>query len=198
MQSTIDNYISNYINVISNKYNIDKETLILLWNNRNTSLHSELYNLSVKELKQQCKNLGVKSTGNKQDLINNIMNKGTKNDNEPKCKPVDNETKSNKTENKGKKKIKNSELTDKSKKDNTETKSKVIMKNQSNVIQKIENTNFLKIRRNKFDNYEHIDTSFVFHKIDKNVIGKQLEDGTICTLTKEDIKLINETNIIGF
>ena len=47
------------------------------------------------------------------------------------------------------------------------------------------------IRKNKFGNMEDPKTSFVFDRKTKKVIGKQLEDGTIAELTKEDINTCN-------
>jgi hypothetical protein len=49
------------------------------------------------------------------------------------------------------------------------------------------------IRRNKFNNYEEIQTGLVFHKVTKKVIGRQISDGTISTdLSEEDIKNVNK------
>ena len=47
------------------------------------------------------------------------------------------------------------------------------------------------IRKNKFGNMEDPKTSFVFDRKTKKVIGKQLENGTIAELTKEDINTCN-------
>lgn len=45
------------------------------------------------------------------------------------------------------------------------------------------------LRKNKFNNYEHLETKFIFDKTTKKVIGKQLDDGTIIELTIEDIEV---------
>ena len=47
------------------------------------------------------------------------------------------------------------------------------------------------IRRNKFNNYEHPDSSLVFDNEAKFVIGKQNDDGTIDELTDDDIDQCN-------
>lgn len=48
------------------------------------------------------------------------------------------------------------------------------------------------IRRNQFGNHEHPETSLVFDKKTKKVIGKQNDDGTIDDLTKTDIDICNQ------
>jgi hypothetical protein len=47
------------------------------------------------------------------------------------------------------------------------------------------------VRRNGFGNFEHKKTGFVFSNKSLKVIGKQLEDGTVADITKEDIELCN-------
>ena len=49
----------------------------------------------------------------------------------------------------------------------------------------------IQISKNKFGNYEHNETGFVFSKADKSVIGKQKDDGTIIKLTEVDIEQCN-------
>ena len=67
----------------------------------------------------------------------------------------------------------------------SEAKSKEVVKP---VIKKIQSTlSTIKLRFNQFSNFEHRETSLVFNK-DKQVIGKQMEDGNIASLTKEDIE----------
>lgn len=52
------------------------------------------------------------------------------------------------------------------------------------------------IRRNQFGNHEHAETSFIFDKKTKNVIGKQNKNGTIDVLTKHDIEICNKMKFI--
>jgi hypothetical protein len=70
---------------------------------------------------------------------------------------------------------------------------KRIESNGSNIVQKIQTsiTNIV-IKKNKFNNYEHMPTAFVFNKSTKTVIGKQSESGDIIELTSDDIELCNE------
>jgi len=48
------------------------------------------------------------------------------------------------------------------------------------------------ISRNKFGNHEHSETSLIFDKKSKKVIGKQNSDGSIDELTEDDINLCNK------
>lgn len=48
------------------------------------------------------------------------------------------------------------------------------------------------IRRNQFNNHEHPESSLIFDKKSKKVIGKQNDDGTIEDLTSEDIDLCHQ------
>lgn len=48
------------------------------------------------------------------------------------------------------------------------------------------------IKRNDHGNFEHKDSGFVFDRKNSEVIGKQLEDGTVAQLTKDDIDTCNK------
>jgi hypothetical protein len=76
----------------------------------------------------------------------------------------------------------------------TEEPFKISEDNTDVVVEsKVNDTSPILIRRNKFNNYEEIDTGLVFHKVTKKVIGKQISDGTISTdLSEEDIKNVNK------
>lgn len=51
----------------------------------------------------------------------------------------------------------------------------------------------LDIRRNLFDNYEHIETGLVFNEQTKTVVGKQdSKTGKVTALTERDIETCNE------
>jgi len=87
----------------------------------------------------------------------------------------------NTKEKKAKSKAKNAKSA-KSKKIQDEAESEM------NAIKKLnDNKPQVIIKRNSFGNYEHKDTSLVMNKDTRKIIGKQQEDGTISTLTAEDI-----------
>tara|TARA_Y100001972_G_C7607993_1_gene304745 strand:+ start:63 stop:665 length:603 start_codon:yes stop_codon:yes gene_type:complete len=48
------------------------------------------------------------------------------------------------------------------------------------------------IKKNKFDNYEHEQTGFVFNKTTKCVIGKQSNNGDILQLDDDDIEICKQ------
>ena len=50
------------------------------------------------------------------------------------------------------------------------------------------------IRKNSFGNFEHTETRFVFNKTTKEVIGKQLDNGSVQTLTKKCIETCKQYN----
>lgn len=79
------------------------------------------------------------------------------------------------------------------KEEKAEVKTKVKTKDKVPVISKIrEEIQPIAIRRNQFGNHEHPETSFVFDKKTKKVIGKQNPDGTIEQLEKSDIDICNK------
>lgn len=70
---------------------------------------------------------------------------------------------------------------------------KTILKSQESINTKlVAKVPSIAIKRNKFNNYEHEETSFVFDNKEKKVYGKQNSDGSILQLTKDDINLCNK------
>lgn len=53
-------------------------------------------------------------------------------------------------------------------------------------------TQAVAIKRNQWGNHEHPDTSLIFDKNSKKVIGKQNDNGSIDNLTEDDIDLCNK------
>lgn len=61
------------------------------------------------------------------------------------------------------------------------------------VIDKIiQNREMFKVQLNRFNNFVHKETGFVFNPTTKKVIGKQQEDGTVLSLSVTDIELCKE------
>ena len=62
------------------------------------------------------------------------------------------------------------------------------------IINKIKTckSQIIKIRKNNFGNYEHVDTKFVLDKDTQKVIGIQNDDGTINPLSPSNIDLCNK------
>lgn len=65
--------------------------------------------------------------------------------------------------------------------------------NTENIIKSINSSvDSIIINRNKFNNYEHVPTKFVFNHHTKTVIGKQMDDGKVIQLNRQDIELCNQ------
>jgi hypothetical protein len=75
---------------------------------------------------------------------------------------------------------------------NDESK-KITVKSSENINSKlVAKVPSIAIKRNKFNNFEHEETSFIFDNKEKKVYGKQNSDGSVCPLTKDDINLCNK------
>jgi len=170
IQSEIQKIVNLYIESVSSKYDLDKNELLILWNN-NTNIKSNQQNiivnedkkennntlikLSKAELVEMCKSKKLKTGGTKQDLVDRLSG-------EEKCNM-------------------------------TSISSKIEKKVSPPIIKKlIEKIPSIQIRRNKFDNFEHEETSFVFNNKTQKVYGKQNKDGSVADLTSEDIDLCNK------
>lgn len=149
----LDKILNDYIEDISNRYNINKSELRNMWDNlddnvtnkskNNTNkLKGELSKKKKNELVEMCKGLELDHKGNKNDLISRIVSEKTK---------------------------------------------------PQNIIKGIKTSiNSLIIKKNKWDNYEHIPTKLVFNPSTKVVFGKQEHDGKVSKLTKQDVDLCNQ------
>ena len=64
---------------------------------------------------------------------------------------------------------------------------------KDNIIDKLNlSLNSIVIKMNEYNNYVHIPTSFVFNRDTKCVIGKEVEEGQIVQLNKNDINICNK------
>jgi hypothetical protein len=203
LNNYVDDTVGKYIRLISSKYNLNYDDLLREWSGtpqktspkqplvvkplvvkplvvqplgvveskcQSSEESSEaLMKLTKQELHEKCKKAGVRSSGTKNDLVKYLLESKS-------------QTKINTI------KIKEpppfvSQLLEQEKK---ETVSNQIVKKISASVPVID------IRRNKFNNYEHVHTGFVFNNLSKKVIGKQNTDGTVSDLTKEDINICNK------
>ena len=203
LNNYVDDTVGKYIRLISSKYNLNYDDLLREWSGtpqkaspkqplvvkplvvkplvvqplgvveskcQSDEESSEaLMKLTKQELHEKCKKAGVRSSGTKNDLVKYLLSSKS-------------QTKINTI------KIKEpppfvSQLLEQEKK---ETVSNQIVKKISASVPVID------IRRNKFNNYEHVHTGFVFNNLSKKVIGKQNTDGTVSDLTKEDINICNK------
>lgn len=87
INSTLDNTIKSYINIISKKYNLSEKELNELWNGGVSDMtpssskvvaNTELDKLSKGELIEMCKSKNLKVSGTKSDLVARILAVETK------------------------------------------------------------------------------------------------------------------------
>ena len=190
LQQTVNKVINDHLQkfferVTAKHSNISKKELEELWNSSEVPTkspsdvnddfpkflapptditHEYLLKCLKPELVGLCKKYNVKATGTKNDLLAALREKLF----------------SNKTE---------TEQTTSVTKPSSSTKKTV----EPPVIKKLSATiPTVAISRNKFGNHEHTETSFIFDKKSKKVIGKQNPDGSIDELTEDDINLCNK------
>ena len=78
---------------------------------------------------------------------------------------------------------------------NTQKKKRISNMCVAPILTKIENSkDYIKIRRNIYGNYEHLDTGFVFNQNTQEVIGKQEERGVVKQLELKDVETCNTYN----
>jgi hypothetical protein len=177
LTNSINTTVYSFIENIATKFNLNQNELQTIWNNNSTTTKttttqkvsniddSELSKMLKSELISLCKSKGLKTTGTKQELIDRLSSTETKPALVQKTLPTATKTSVTKKETSV-----------------TAPVAKVL----------VANTPQISIRRNQFGNYEHPETSFVFDKQNKKVIGKQNDTGNIDELTAEDIDICNQ------
>lgn len=207
LSQDINNYIDvtvqKYIKLISTKHNLDYDELLREWTCPTSSkttptptptrpktppkkvtgvvesksdTNESLMSLTKQELQERCKKAGVRSSGTKNDLIKYLTENKS-------------QTKINSISTKPPPFVQQIQQEEKRANETIEQKKAVV----NPIIKKISSSiPVLNIRRNKFNNYEDINTGFVFDNLSKKVIGKQSANGTVLELTKEDINICNK------
>lgn len=129
-----------------------------------TYTHLELSKLKKKGLQDLCKLHDLPYSGVKSALIQRLLNR-------------------------------NNQVTFKRNVTNTHKKKRVSKNCVAPILTKIEsNKDYIKIRRNIYGNYEHLDTGFVFNQNTQEVIGKQEEGGLVKQLELKDVEACNTYN----
>jgi hypothetical protein len=183
LNKVVNDTIQNYVSVIVSKYNLDENELLELWNEfsevraeekkperkapktvANQQTNTQLEKLSRNELVELCKAKKLKVSGNKQELIDRLSVSEGGGVAEQKPEPEQKKSREKKPA-------------------SSKPEKKIIEKIKSQV----EQSNSM-IRKNRFDNFEHPETTFVFDSKTKKVIGKQNANGQIDQLTDEDIE----------
>jgi hypothetical protein len=184
----IDKIIELYVNVISEKYSIDKLELKQLWSGDSSRVVGnpvgvscsnpvvDMKDLSMErllkctrnELSALCKSNGKKCSGKKDELISRLREVG--------------EVESREESKAAPKPPSKPKLT-------APSKAAVLTEHKTNVISALTSSVLaIPVRTNAFGNTEHPETRLIFDKKAKKVIGRQEEDGTIADLCDEDIE----------
>jgi len=164
IQNAVDDTVTKYVEKVALKFNIDKQQLLNIWNS--------IDNLENKEEKKQ------PYDDSKQKIVNSLS-RLTKPELVELCKTKNLKAKGTKAE-------LIEILSDE------ETK-KITVKSSENINSKlVAKVPSIAIKRNKFNNFEHEETSFIFDNKEKKVYGKQNADGSVSPLTKDDINLCNK------
>lgn len=160
--TSVDKTVVSYIGKIATLYSLDKEELISIW--KGTSIGGEgTENEISKQLLALNRNELVELCKSK-----NLKYGGTKNDLIQRLAGAEKQTKLNFE-------------TPKQPPTPNLPAPKLIAKNEP-----------FALKRNKFGNFEHIETGFVFNEVTVSVFGKQNADGSIAPLTVEDINICNK------
>lgn len=209
INTIISKYMKDFTQKVSEKYNIPFEELSSLSEEKEEKEEGEtkqdkkeikedveidstkLATMSKIELTVLCKKKGLPVKGNKNEIVQRIIDSLEKSDTNDSKDSKDNgdTVKKSRTKKEGKegKEEKKDDKQSKTKKKKGGDEDKPVIKN---VIQK--NKPMIGISKNKFGNFEHSETSFVFDKNDKVVIGKQNKDGSVQSLTEKDILTCKE------
>ena len=190
IQTSIEEFIKDYNNEISTKFNIDKDELSNIFSNiscSSSSSHvvsspkkpdktldmSSLQSCNVAELKALCKERGLKCGGKKTEILSRLVefsktngdNTGTGSRNEQ----------------------------DIPKKPQKQMKPQDTLKKE--VIKKLQTTigSQVPVRRNAFGNYQHSQSNLIFNN-QKKVYAVQNEDGTVDPLNEESIEICRKFN----
>lgn len=214
IESEFQVLITQYIERLSENYDLTKEELILIWNNGKTDMNLKMDTNPVETKKTEQPVLSsVASKMMSVEFNAETMSKLTVAELKAICKQRNlklSGTKSDiigrlmgKPEAESPKEAKPSKDAKPSKETKTaEPKPKTAAKKaevaqakvlDTPVVKKILSNNIKQvlITRNKFNRYEHAETGLVFANETRTVIGKQLPDGTIDHLTEEDIDTCN-------
>lgn len=172
----IDKVIETFISRVSEKYNLDNKELKCIWNGRG--------NINFEEVSKP----DIVQEVSKPDIVPEDLLKCNKTELIAMCKSYGYKCSGAKSILLNR--LLGKEQDEKSKKKTSKNKTKNPA--QTPVVKKLlANIPSVIIRRNQFNNYEHPESGLVFDNIEKIVIGKQNDDGSVNDLTEEDIDQCN-------
>ena len=188
IQTEIKKVITKYITFLSQKYKLDFNEMMQLWDSttleKNTEKKEEkvidteltvekISKSTVSELKAFCRLKNLKLTGKKEDLVSRLLNflNGRKESSSSNSLPAP-------------KTVSNMNV----KEQKRNMVSEVAKKTSERSTEKIA------IRKNKFGNFEHLTTKMVFNPKNETVIGTQNVNGTVDPLIDADIEICKQFN----
>jgi len=189
-QTIINQLFMDFVNKVSEKYQIPKDKLIKIYNGEDSELSIEEDDVKVESPKVKKASSTSAPSTNKKEAQGESLDALKKQAKElgiqgvSKYKSSDKETLIKLIQEKKEKGSSQTTLTTKKVKE---------VSSKEELIQKIEErrTN-IQIKKNKFGNYEHEGTKLVFDRNTKKVIGVQQDDGKILPLTAHDIQKCDE------
>ena len=174
VEQSLNHVFVGYIQQISLKYKIPYDELLHLWNG-NVEKKEEEENVIDKKVVENKEEDEIDPEkilkASKAELVAMCKKKGKK------CSGTKNELIS---------RLVSKPVVKKTKKKKKELKTPPVIKKINASIPAIQ------IRKNKFGNYEHVESGLIFNKHTKKVIGKQHSDGQIIELSHSDIDLCNK------
>lgn len=192
LYTVVSNSIDEFAQILSSKYEMSKEEIIELWNEK---VSAELKVTTKKPTSTRTRskptnNDSSESTAN----CTYVFKKGQHNGNQCTAKICSESTAFCRKHKEQEGKSTEKPIVTNVKKSTSSAKVKATESKEVSipVIKKIIETSSSKgmtLRKNKFDNYEHSETKFIFDRTTKEVIGKQLDDGKVADLTIEDIEV---------
>jgi len=185
LSESILNYINDavekYIDRVVDKYNLNKDELYNLWTSGSDK--------AVKNVKSNTTKVSALTSIDTDDISEERLIKCTKVELSALCKARSLKCTGTKSVLISRL-LGNDENAAVVKKVSKSTKGSKAATSSSSVINKLTaNVPNVAIRRNRFDNYEHPETHFVFDKKTQRVLGKQDDDGTVLPLSVEDINM---------
>ena len=169
LTKTIDKEVTSLLKNISSKYNIDEKEILEMWTNKITISSSPAVTTPEE-------NALLKLSKN--ELIEMCKGKGLK------ITGSKNDLAGRISESE-----KNKSSLFQSKNNSVSAKTAA----STNVVNKlVEKIPVIEIKKNKFGNYEHHESSLVYDNKTQKMYGKQNPDGSISKLTKDDINTCNK------
>lgn len=193
LYTVVSNSVDEFAQILSTKYEMPKEEIIELWNEKVSSELKVTPKVTKKATATRTRSKPV-TNDNSESTANctYVFKKGQHNGNQCTAKVCSESTSfcRKHKDQEGKSSEKPVSTNTKKSTGSTKVKATEQKERETPAVKKLgeASSKGMTLRKNKFDNYEHSETKFIFDKTTKEVIGRQLDDGTVAELTVEDIE----------